>query len=226
MFLLTITATFALGAPPPREDDALKIQRLFGEVIDPDGDCKFTLTGAKISITTPGTDHSLTFERGKTNAPRVVKEWDGDFRASVTVEANFPKSAKGVVMGRNPFHGAGLLVYASDKTYLQLQVARIQPADREPSFYASWELRIDGEWPRRGKATDGLLPHDKPVSLRIVRTGDRFDGSHSTDGGKTWTDLPAIQTTLPAKVKVGILAGHNSDAVFAPTFENLTVEKR
>src|SRR5262245_59319350 len=114
MFLLTMSAAIVLAAPPPREDDAGKIQRLYGEVIDPDGDCKFTLTGSKISIKTPGTDHSLTVERGKTNAPRVLKEWEGDFRASVTVEANFPKTAKGVVPGRVPFHGAGLLVYTSD----------------------------------------------------------------------------------------------------------------
>src|SRR5262245_19293126 len=101
--LFTLLPPILAAAPAPRGDDAGKIQRLYGEVIDPDNDCKFTLTGNKIAITVPGTDHSLTFERGKTNAPRVLKEREGNFRASVTVEANFPKTAKGVVMGRSPF---------------------------------------------------------------------------------------------------------------------------
>src|SRR5262245_42497543 len=113
-----------LAAPPPREDDAGKVQRLYGEVIDPDGNCKVRLSGSKISIAIPGSDHSLAIERGQSNAPRVLKEWEGDFQVSVTVDAPFPKAAKSTVTGRNPFHGAGLLVFADAKNTVQFLAAR------------------------------------------------------------------------------------------------------
>src|SRR5262245_13596775 len=117
LLVLSIPVTLA-AAPPPREDDAAKITRLYGEVIDPDKDCTFTLTGHKITIAVPGSDHFLAWERGKTNAPRVMKEWEGDFRASVILGGGFPKTPRSVVEGRYPFHGAGLLAFADDKNYI------------------------------------------------------------------------------------------------------------
>jgi hypothetical protein len=179
----------AIAAPPPREDDAGKILRLYGEVLDPDNDCKFTLTGTKIAITVPGSDHILAFERGKTNAPRVLKEQEGDFTATVTLDGGYPKTAKSVVMGRNPFNGAGLLIYADDKNYIRFERARVLRPE-QTLCYASWELWQDGDGcgPVRRKTGNS-------TRINLCRSESSGPATNSTEPtaptaertGKTWS---------------------------------------
>jgi RNA polymerase sigma factor (sigma-70 family) len=104
---------------PPAAAEGLTLYG-WGHVIDPDGDCNFTVESNRLTnrlkIGVPGTDHGLGVERGQMNAPRVLQEIEGDFIIQVRVSGDFPKGAKSVVEGRRPFFGAGILVYVSDKT--------------------------------------------------------------------------------------------------------------
>ena len=88
------------------------------------------------------------------NAPRVLQEVEGNFIVQVRVSGGFPKGAKSVVDQRRPFHGAGLLVYQDDKTYVRLERAEVNGGDAG-FHYANWELRRGGEWVRQGSSSDG-----------------------------------------------------------------------
>ena len=102
--------------------------RSWGEVLDPDGDCKFTFGTNKLVISIPDSVHGMSVERGRVNAPRVWDDVSGDFVAEVKVSGEFPQNAQSLVATRKPFHGAGLIAWQSDDTYVRLQ---FKPAERE-----------------------------------------------------------------------------------------------
>jgi hypothetical protein len=54
----------------------------------------------------------------------------------------------------------------------------------------------------------------------VERRGGKVYGYHSADG-TTWTSLDPIDVSLPAKVRVGVCAGHNTSVAYAPAFEGL-----
>jgi hypothetical protein len=138
------------GRDEPTDKEAL---RGWGEVIDPDGDCKFGIEGGTLTIAIPGTDHSLSLERGQMNAPRVLQEVEGDFVAQVKVSGPFPIGAQGVVPTRRPFHGAGLLLWQDQDNYIRLERAELVVSGRNMSF-ASFELRRGGRFERQGNAAE------------------------------------------------------------------------
>jgi len=211
------------GDGPAKDPPAAAPERLtlrgWGAAIDPDGDCRFAVDRNRLTITVPGTDHGLGFERGQMNAPRVLQEIEGDFIVQVRVSGNFPKGAKSVVSGRRPFFGAGILLYQNDKTYVRLERAELN-LDGTQYHYANWELRRDGEWVRAGDAQDGAIDPAAPAWLRVERRGDRVYGYYSADG-VIWTALDPIPVNLPAKVRVGVAAGHNTSTAYSPSFEGL-----
>jgi hypothetical protein len=59
-------------APVSEKKASGSLTRHWGEILDPDGDCKFVLEKGRLVIGVPGTDNSLGFERGQMNAPRVL----------------------------------------------------------------------------------------------------------------------------------------------------------
>src|SRR5262245_59887631 len=90
LLLLTTPALLA-AAPPPVETAAVQLRRRFGETVDPDKDCTFTLDGEKLKVVIPGARHTLGTGSGVwTNAPRTMKRTEGDFAAEVTVVRSDP----------------------------------------------------------------------------------------------------------------------------------------
>src|SRR5262249_36323812 len=81
-------------APPPAPHLTL---RDWGSAVDPDGDCTFTIKPNALTIAVPGSDHVLGVERGRMNAPRVLREITGDFIAQVRVAGDFPAGARTLV---------------------------------------------------------------------------------------------------------------------------------
>jgi RNA polymerase sigma factor (sigma-70 family) len=192
----------------------------WGTAIDPDGDCTFTAAQHRLTITVPGTAHNLIVEqRGPMNAPRVLHEVEGDFVLQVRVSGAFPAGAKGVSDRRKPFHGAGLLIYQDDRTYVRLERAELN-LDGTQHHYANWELRHAGACTRAGGPRDGALDGRAPVWLRLERRGAKVYGYHATDG-VTWTALEPIEVSLPRRVYVGVSATQNTSTGFAPLFEGL-----
>jgi hypothetical protein len=68
-----------------------KIDKAFGLVVDPDGDCRITQKAASVVIQVPGTHHDLTHTEKytKLNSPSVLRKFEGDFILSAQLD-KFP----------------------------------------------------------------------------------------------------------------------------------------
>src|SRR5262245_56616033 len=70
----------------------------WGEATDPDGECKIEEKKGKLTIKVPGSLHDLfpgqKDEKKRFNAPRVLREVEGDFVAYVKVTADWKPGGK------------------------------------------------------------------------------------------------------------------------------------
>ena len=57
--------------------------------VDPLGDCKFARKGDRLTITVPGKGHQLDIVQGGLNAPRLLREVEGDFLVQVRVRGDY-----------------------------------------------------------------------------------------------------------------------------------------
>jgi regulation of enolase protein 1 (concanavalin A-like superfamily) len=188
----------------------------WGGVIDPDGDCKFTIAKGSLRMSLPGTDHSLAFERGIMNAPRALRNVTGDFIAQVEVSGDYPAKASSLISNRRPFHGAGLLVWLDEENYIRLERAKLV-FDGENMSYVNFEYRQNGEFVRKGDASQLPIP-DGTSHVRIERFGSTIFASVSEDGVQ-WTAMDQIEIDMPQNVSVGVAAGHNTSSPFEPEFK-------
>jgi regulation of enolase protein 1 (concanavalin A-like superfamily) len=224
--MLVIAACLALilvvgGAGSGGNSKSLDISaKGWGGIIDPDGDCKFTIEKGRLRMSLPGTDHSLAFERGQMNAPRTLRSVEGDFIAQVEVSGSFPAGAASLVSTRRPFHGAGLLLWLDEKNYVRLERSKLV-FEGENMSYANFECRTDGEFIRKGDATEHPLS-DGTTHLRLERCGDKLYGYVSSNG-VDWTAMELITTDLPKRVLIGVAAGHNTSSPFEPEFRGFKV---
>src|SRR5947199_217787 len=82
----------------------------WGAVVDPDGDCTIQAKSGKVTITVPGKTHDLN-PLIRTNSPRVLRQVDGDFTATVRVTGDFQPGEQSTTGVTYPFNGAGLLLW-------------------------------------------------------------------------------------------------------------------
>src|SRR3954468_24780799 len=91
----------------------------WGTPVDPDGDWPIRAGDGKIPIGVPPGMHDLWYGRQEAarrfNAPRVLREVEGDFVAQVRVTADWGLG------GQPTFNGAGLLVWDSERQYIRLE---------------------------------------------------------------------------------------------------------
>jgi hypothetical protein len=104
-------------------------------MIDPSGDCTIRAAGGKVTISVPAGLHDLwkgqKDETKRFNAPRVMRNIEGDFvvRVKVTTQSRPGADQSEIpalqrltgIAGTHPYHGVGLLVRDSDQHYLRLE---------------------------------------------------------------------------------------------------------
>lgn len=103
----------------------------WGEIIDPDGDCRVAEDQGDVAITVPKTRHDLTYadKNAKLNAPRVLQSVEGDFTLEVTVRA-FPLPGDAASSGgQYSFVSTGLLVWQDEKNFIRLERAAVGNSD-------------------------------------------------------------------------------------------------
>jgi regulation of enolase protein 1 (concanavalin A-like superfamily) len=190
----------------------------WGEPLDPDGDCTITPQGNALTVIVPPTRHDILADKaGKSNAPRVLREVDGDFRVQVKVCGSIHPTAKGSVPGRLPFQAAGLLVWGDQDNFLRLvRTGQIRKGVFES--IAAFRLRAQGQ-PSGGQV---LAVPDKDVYLRLERKGKQIEGSYSLDG-QQWTPLGALSVPFPARVHVGVMALNTVAERLTVRFEDLQI---
>src|SRR5262249_62298580 len=82
----------------------------WGIAIDPDGDCKIQPEGKTLVMEVPNTPHGLVANIvDRANAPRVLRDVQGDFEVRVKVDGTFMPSGSGTTLRDMPTTEAGLV---------------------------------------------------------------------------------------------------------------------
>jgi hypothetical protein len=139
----SLLACAALAAPAP---DPFKSG--WGHPIDPDKDCKITRDNGVLTIEMPGGDHDYDTARERLNAPRLVREFDGDFEIQVRIRIDSTPSAKSNAKdaAENDLAGVGV-GFSGDKRMIIRHNSFKHPKGL-PSFVAAGFLVIppDAFW--------------------------------------------------------------------------------
>lgn len=196
----------------------------WGTVVDPDGDCLFTLQDGALMIQVPGGKpaHDLSAELNSSNAPRVLHEITGDFTLQVCVHGEFKPSGTSTQRGRTGYTGAGLVLFADSKNYVRLERATLKRGNESPSkHYTNFEVRLQGKVQRFGLTSDVPLEDNMPVYLQLTRRGDTMMGAISQDG-KEWKQTePKKIENWPATLLAGVAAISTSKSPFTPYFADI-----
>lgn len=195
----------------------------WGEVIDPDGDCRVSLEGSKVTIAIPATKHDLSVEVGDVNSPRVLSDIEGDFIAQVKVAGNVRHTGKRTSDQFRAYHGGGLLLWQDGRTYIRLERAAITDEEGVVTHYANFELRKEGK--RIESESTGMRIPDDDTYLRLERRGGRITGSISRDGIQ-WHPFDPLTVELTRKLKLGIGAINTSTEPFKAEFSELEIFKK
>jgi regulation of enolase protein 1 (concanavalin A-like superfamily) len=197
----------------------------WGEFVDPDGDCKIQEDKGKISIELPGTYHDLWPVEGKVNAPRILRDAEGDFSVQVKV-AGAIRPEKGSVVpnlrSSVAFQAGSLLIWEDDNNFVRLDRACMVQGNKTISFCYYHAFKA-------GKRVVHLSQNfnDRDTHLRLERRKGKILAAFSQDGGTTWKSFRPEAVELAAKLKVGIAALNNTKKPFTVQFEDykLTSEK-
>jgi serine/threonine protein kinase len=185
----------------------------WGEFIDPDGDCAYNHSRGAVTLFVPGRDHDLMAERGKMNAPRILRPVEGDFIVQVHVSGTF-SPLEPVQRITVAYHGAGLLLMQDEGTYVRLERACYATAAGRV-VYVSSEIRLGGQMVTHLSPTHHPLSEGVDVALRLERIGDRILSAFCPDGGR-WVYLDTKALPLTPALRVGVAAINTSAQVFAP----------
>jgi hypothetical protein len=212
---LALTCAAATAEPDPEPDG---FSAGWDRPVDPDNDCKFKREKGGLTITLPGKSHDL--DAGRMNAPRLLRDVEGDFVALVRIDGKFAPSANAPRARELPYVSAGLVVMASDRPFACLQRSVRRSGNRESS-QANWMLYEAGI-PGKGFGASFTLK-GKPAYLRLERKGNRLLASFGD--GKKWAELRPFVVKLPKKVKVGVTASTNSTEPFSPHFDRFKLRQ-
>jgi hypothetical protein len=159
-FSLLISGTDVSGA-----DNLYGTVSGWGQLIDPDGDCSFTIAKNQLRLTIGEATHTLDAEKGRMNSPRVAQSLEGSFSIEVTVDS-LPKLPDPAATGGAFFVSGGLSILKDPRTYVRLERASFSRA-RSTWHYVVFELRQEGRDIRNAQFVDFPLDNEKPVQLRL-----------------------------------------------------------
>jgi S1-C subfamily serine protease len=160
------------------------------------------------------------------NAPRTMAEIEGDFAAFVEVSGDINPGLDPITdpRGRNMricHQAAGLLLYQDKDNFM-----RLERACRTQGAIQIRELLVEAV--RHGKEFVYYyipLPGDPkaPMTLFLVRTGDRIKCLFSFDDGRSLGIFHDFTLDYPAKVKIGLCASNLSKKPFTAKFESFVL---
>jgi regulation of enolase protein 1 (concanavalin A-like superfamily) len=193
----------------------------WGQVIDPDGDCTITPESGKVTITVPGTTHDLSSYHSiykKRNAPRILREVDGDFTVEVKVSGAFDPGQAATLPETDPFNGAGLLLWANDENFLRLERnVWTTSHDSHSSYEPLFEYWKDDKDLTPDTTSTKPFFEGMSMYLRLTRQGDQIRAAVSKDGTH-WTKTNSTTVQFPHSIKVGVDAINTSKQPFTVEF--------
>jgi regulation of enolase protein 1 (concanavalin A-like superfamily) len=221
--IVLLVAAPAAAFPPPTKETPGKFPG-WGDLVDPDGDCKVTEDRGVLTITVPKTQHDLTYQEDvtKINAPRVLQAVDGDFTLTVKVHAYASPKGLGTSSGKHVFVSAGILVWQDEKNYTRLERASLGIEDGEP-IMGYLEQFADGKTQETGAVDLGK----SDTMFRVTRTGKslKFEADDEAKG-KNWTTVKEIELPKDAKLKVGVHAINTTTKEYEFKMSGFEVKKK
>ena len=195
-----LLAGVALSAPAPEP-----FVSGWGSPLDPDRDCKIRRDNGILTIEMPGTYHDYDPVRKPVNAPRLFREFEGDFVIQVRVRIACRPSQESTVVDQHSFVAAGFLLIQPDH-WLRLEYRAAGPSIRAGGSVFEIHRGVGGGgmsriWDKRGLDWPFQSEPDY-VYLRLERWGDILSHSISPDG-TSWVPAGGLNTLgLPSKLKV------------------------
>jgi regulation of enolase protein 1 (concanavalin A-like superfamily) len=191
----------------------------WGLAIDTDNDCKFTPGNKGLTVDLPATLHD-SFGPRKFNAPRVMREVDGDFVLTVKVAGDFKPGPKSTQPTSVPYLAGGILVWSDSDNLIRMERA---------AFLRGGKIITSVAFMETEGGSSGAV-HNEPLKagdcyLRLERKSSQFLGSVSSDG-TNWKQLKPIDTIWPSKLKVGLLAITTSSTPFSVNFEEFDLKAK
>jgi regulation of enolase protein 1 (concanavalin A-like superfamily) len=193
----------------------------WGQKVDPGRDCQFRLDGDRLTIDVPATKHDLSAELGLVNAPRMLREIEGDFIAQVKISGNVAHRGASTVSQRLGYHGAGLLLWIDERNYVRLERAAIE-RQGEVVHYGNFDVRQNG---RLAGSKSVKLP-DQDITVRLERRGGQVLGAVSHDGLHWYYFDPITISPMPRRIKLGIAAINTSTERFKATYVGREIYKK
>ncbi len=196
----------------------------WGDVLDPDGDCKINEMNGQVTMEVPGIYHDLWPGQGRINAPRILQDVEGDFTVQVKVAGQIRAEPGSVIPGLAssvPFQAASLLLWQDDNNFVRLDRA-CMVKDNKSIFFCYYHAFKDGK--RVVHVSRNF--QDQATYLRLDRREGKIDAAFSQDGGKTWHFFRPEAIDLPMKLRVGVAAMNNTNKPLRVEFEDLRVSKR
>lgn len=213
-----VPLTAAVAAPAPPETELTKLARAYGTWTDPCKDATFKLTGGELKVSLPAADRlfGMFYEGARNDAPRALREVEGDFTAVVRVASPISNQ---LPEKYSPHSGGGLVAWESEAGFFAVQLANGQVNGNREAIWGQhstateWQTLVKGLGTPTGKAF-----------VRLKREGQKVTAGWSRDG-KQWKDFDAgpQDVTWGPKVKVGVVAENNLGVPVEVTFDQYSL---
>jgi regulation of enolase protein 1 (concanavalin A-like superfamily) len=204
--------------PGPHQPAPVPLSANWGEMIDPDQDCKVRRTNDIITVEVPGAAHDFAAELQRWNAPRILAKVEGDFILQARIAGEFQPGRGSTIGGRRPYNGAGLLVVQDNGNHLSLQRGAVRLGE-QIKHYANFELR---HGPGTEVSNYEFDIDDKEIFLRVARRGNKMLAMASQDG-VNWRAFNPITVDFSPTLSVGVEAINSSKKPFACSFTGLAL---
>jgi regulation of enolase protein 1 (concanavalin A-like superfamily) len=183
----------------------------------PEG-CRLDRDGEKLTLTIPGEGYGLDVENGRLNAPRLLRDVEGDFVVVVRIGAFEAPTGQ----GENAYRRAGLILTDGERVTTFQRTANLDRG-KENRYLWRGSNRL-GKPSGLNQWTAGV-PLDKPAYLRLERQGDMYYASTSLDG-KEWKPTDGgWGLTFPRKLKVGVVAEATAPGQFKVAFDQFKLSR-
>lgn len=184
----------------------------WGVPLDPDGDCAIRLDDGALTIAVPGTPHEMNAFPKKRNAPRVLRDVESNWTASVKAAVPPAADAAGVAAGSAAERSAGLLVWLDEANFVRVARAQVwEKGGDGPRAAILIEYWRDGRVKERQVISEGVSFEGDATWLRLTRRIDKLK-VEASDDGQSWAELATVPIRLSSRLKFGVVATNTSGA--------------
>ncbi len=215
------------AAPPPVKPRGKNIQRVtgWGEVTDPDGDCKVLRRKRRThAILVPKTHHDLTYQEDgtKRNAPRVTPVGRGRFHFHRHAHGDAGPNERHVIERKNtPTSSAVFLISSRTRRTSPGSSGAAVCHSQGTGPYAHTEVFSDGKSTRGQRVELG----DTDATVRLTRKDKQFTFEVDPGAtGKNWKSVLEFDHPLASTLKVGVFALNTTNVEYSPAVRRRRIE--